>query len=116
MVLVDGETNDHLAPFAWFASGRDRAAVSFHNTTADREADARSFVLIFPVQALEWGKDAVHVLFFEPDAVVFHLDAAELTAVGFPGISGRFDSATDPDFRWHVRLMELEGVRNQILK
>ena len=72
----------NLAPAPGVLLRRDGAAVPVHDLAADSEANAGSFVLVAPVQALKDLKDAVAILFVEADAVVFHRDLPAGRAAG----------------------------------
>src|SRR5256714_2794295 len=81
----------------------DPAAVALHDLFADREPDARTRVLVLPVQPLENDEDALEVLGIDPDAVV--ADVKHPLAV--------VPLRRNPNLR-RARPAELEGVREQI--
>ena len=103
--LFHGKRDDERRAVTQLAFGGDVAVVPIRDSTAHRQSDARSFKLIAPVQPLKYRENFVHVPLFKTNAVVPHVELAELFARNY---------AESPRLNLHYWLgsgwLKLQGV------
>src|SRR5277367_573726 len=83
----------------------DPSAVSFHDFSGNCQSDSRTGVLLGIVKALKNAEDAVAMIWFNADAVIFHRETPILPLA--------------PDGNMHMGrciFLEFDGIGDQVLK
>ncbi len=89
------------------------------NFTANRQANAVSFILSTPMQSLEDGEETVGVFFVKTDAIVLHGELVEATSQRVsPWVMGVAVKELPMNlyYRWTPWQVVFKGVSNNVLE
>ena len=104
-----GQDDDEICALSQPAFRSDCSVMAIGNSAADRQPNARAFILGASVQALKDGENLIEVFFLKTDAVVLDPQFAQFLA----GVR-RENPRLDFDQRHGARGLKLEGVADEV--